>query len=127
MLENDCVGQRSGISPFCGLAVSQNHWKVRRSRSSTPDPDPTARLLGASAVDWHDPPRRMTSAANAADVRRIVARSEIHFQSDLLAPSKTDHTARLSERRGIRIGCTAEAVTTTIRPAERIEDLNHQR
>src|ERR671912_1076920 len=33
--ENAFVGQRSGTSPFLGLPRSQNHWKVRRSSSST--------------------------------------------------------------------------------------------
>src|SRR6266700_1709027 len=72
MLEKDFVGQRSGTRNVCGLAVSQNHRNVRRSRSSTDDGGAAALLLGASAVVWQAAPKRRSSAANAADVRRTL-------------------------------------------------------
>src|SRR5437899_12583494 len=70
MLENDFVGQRSGTRPLLGFAVSQKKRNVRCSTSSMVEGWTTARRRGASADDWQDAPRRMRSAANAADVRR---------------------------------------------------------
>src|SRR5437867_12315615 len=96
MLENDGVGQRSGTRPLRGFVVSQKKRNVRRSTSSMVVVGAaTARLRGASAEEWQDAPRRR-SAANAADVRRTL-RSEVQFQTNLLAPSKGDDASRLSE------------------------------
>src|SRR2546425_4257806 len=71
MLENDGVGQRSGVRPLRAFVVSQKKRNVRRSTSSMVVVGAaTARLRGASAEEGQDAPGRMSRAANAADVRR---------------------------------------------------------
>src|SRR5438445_11178940 len=100
MLEKDFVGQRSGTRNVCGFAVSQNQRKVRRSRSSIDDGGVTALLLGASAVVSQEAPRRRSSAANAADVRRTCL-LEVHFQADLFASAEAHDATRLTKSRRI--------------------------
>src|SRR2546425_5038899 len=97
MLENDGVGQRSGVRPLRAFVVSQKKRNVRRSTSSMVVVGAaTARLRGASAEDWQDAPRRMSSAANTVDVRRTL-RSEIQFDAHLLATSERHDAVRLAQ------------------------------
>src|SRR5581483_7647538 len=121
MLENDFVGQRSGIRKVCGSAVSQNQRNVRRSRSSSVERGATARLLGASAAEWQATPRRSDRTANAAHVRRTSG-LEVHFQTELFATSETDHAIRLAEVRSWIARPQETAETAVVGEVESVED-----
>src|SRR5437870_7029048 len=126
MLENDGVGQRSGTRPLRGLVVSQKKRKVRRSTSSMVVVGAaTARLRGASAEEWQDAPRRISSAANAADVRRTL-RLEVQFEADLLATSERDDAIRLAQICAVVVVSDEVVQATVAREVERVEDLRDE-
>jgi hypothetical protein len=70
-LENERVGHRSGVSPFDGLVVSQNHWKVRCCTSSkNASFDATGTPVTTVAFEHADATARKIAAAVARKRRR---------------------------------------------------------